>query len=237
MKRILLFLIIGSLLSSCGLRTTTTSESIIPTVELTATPEPLLPPTQTPAPTFTATVTPTPDLGTLGWLGESAGTVAYDFADQMCAAQWYTRGESLPCPGDASQAEHGYVMRFAGEAQGVSSGFPTLLTFPPLVHYSAISSTYPAFTVQRKDRFRAVLACQAHSYCDVEFVLSYFHGHKHIDLGRWYHLFNDAPVVVDYSLDNLAGSTVQFDLEVVGQVKRSDAFAVWVAPHIYRPVP
>ena len=237
MKRIVLFLIISLLLSSCGLPATATNEPVIPTMELTSTSIPLPPSTPTPVPALTATIVPTPDLGVLGWLGESAGTTAYDFVDQVCAAQWYTRGESLPCPGDVSQADHGYVMRFDGETQGVSSGFPTLSTFPPLVHYSAISSTYPAFTVQRRDRFRAVLACQAHSYCDVEFVLSYFHGHSQIDLKRWYYLFSDAPIVVDYALDNLAGSTVQFDLEVVGQVKRSDANAVWVAPHIYRPAP
>ena len=237
MKRIVLFLSLGLILTSCALPATATIEPVIPTLELTATSAPLPPSTPTPAPTLTATVVPTPDLSTLGLPSEPAGTVAYDFVDQMCASQWHTRGEALPCPGDDSQAEHGYVMRFDGDAQGLPLGFPMMLTFPPLLHYSEISSQYPAFAVQKGDRFRTVLACQGRVYCDVEFVLSYYHGHGEIVLKRWYYLFNEAPLVIDYSLDSLAGKDVEFDLSTIVLARRSEAYAVWVAPHIYRPAP
>jgi hypothetical protein len=44
-------------------------------------------------------------------------------------------------------------------------------------------------------------------------------------------------VVVDYSLDAIAGKTVQFDLAVRAHENPSEAYAVWIAPHIYRPAP
>jgi len=237
MKKFVMFFIIGMVLSSCGARVAVTNEPGAPTVELTATSEFVPAPTQTPVPTLTATLTPTLDLGEIGLPSEPAGAVAYDFVEQLCAAQWHNRGGALPCPGDASQADQGYVLRYEGELQGAPAGFPMLMSFPPLVHYSAISGTYPAFAVQTGDRFRAVLACQARAYCDVQFVLSYSHGQGEVVLKRWAYLFVEAPIRVDLSLANLAGKTVQFELTAVGVVKQTEAFAVWVAPHIYRPVP
>src|SRR5258706_4645174 len=114
MIRMVLLLLLGLILTGCAARATATNEPVTPTVELIATFAPLLP-TETPVPTTTATVAPTPDLSPIGLPNEPTGTVAYDFVDQMCAAQWYTRGQSLPCPGDASQANDGYVMSFDGE--------------------------------------------------------------------------------------------------------------------------
>ena len=101
-QRIVLLFIISLLLTGCGSPATATQAALIPTVELAATSAPLLP-TETPTATSVATATPIPDLGTLGFPRLPAGTVAYDFVAEMCAAQWYNRGASLPCPGDASQ--------------------------------------------------------------------------------------------------------------------------------------
>jgi hypothetical protein len=167
---------------------------------------------------------------------EPAGSVAFDFVEQMCAAQWFTEGGSLPCPGDASQADTGYVMRLEGGVPSVPAGFPMLLTYPPVVHYATISSKYPPFTVQKGDRFRTVTTCQAHSYCDVMFSFNFFNHSRQVGLGHWHYLFTDAPMVFDYSLDSLAGETVQFDLAVEVKGNRPDMYAVWIAPHIYRPV-
>jgi hypothetical protein len=236
MKRMVLFLLVSLLLTGCGARATATSEPVTPTVELITTSAPL-PPTETLVPTTTATVVPTPDLSTIGLPSEPAGTVAYDFVDQMCAAQWYNREQSLPCPGDVSQAKAGYVQQFYGEAEGVPADFPMLLTYPPGEHYSTLSSLYPPFTIQKGDRFRAIFACKVRSFCDVEFVLNYFHGHGQQGLNHWHYLFTDAPKVIDFPLDKLAGQTVQFDLAVAVVGNRPDTYAVWVAPHIYRPAP
>jgi len=232
-QRIVLLFIISLLLTGCGSPATATQAALIPTVELAATSAPLLP-TETPTATSVATATPIPDLGTLGFPRLPAGTVAYDFVAEMCAAQWYNRGASLPCPGDASQMKAGYVQQFEGKAEGIPAGFPMLLAYPPGEHYSTISSLYPPFTVQTGDRFRAVFACKVHSFCDVEFVLNYFHGHGQTGLNHWHYLFTEAPMVIDFSLDKLAGQTVQFDLALAVVGNRPDTYAVWVAPHIFR---
>lgn len=206
----------------------------IASVTETATPQP---PTRTPVPSATATVSPTPDFSLVGLPVEQVSNLAFDFVSQMCDARWSTRGQQLACPGDESEKNTGYVMRLAAEAQGLSSNLSVLLVYPPQINYETISSKYPSFTVKKGDRFRAVLTCRAHTSCDVEFVLDYFDDHGHTGLKQWRYIFTDSPLVIDYPLDAIAGITVQFDLAVHGIGNRTDASAVWIAPHIYRPVP
>jgi len=238
MKKLVPLLLLGSLLIGCGAPSSVATAPAVPTILTTDTSTPK-PPTQTPLPTATATATipPTPDPGTIGLPGEPAGTVAFDFVEQMCAAEWYTEGQSLPCPGDTNQ-DTGYVMRFEDEVENVPPGFPMMLTYPPLVHYSKIFSKYPEFTVREGDRFRAVVACRKYALCDVDFYLNFFNEGGERYLNRWRYLFTYEPVVIDYPLDSLAGETVRFDLAVVSKVNHPDrGYAVWIAPHIYRPNP
>jgi hypothetical protein len=196
-----------------------------------------LPPTRTPVPSATAILSPTPDFSLVGLPVEQVSNLAFDFVAQMCNAEWSTRGQQLPCPGDESQKNSGYVMRLAGEAQGLSSNLSVLLVYPPQINFETISSKYPSFTVKKGDRFRAVLTCRAHTSCDVEYVLDYSDDHGHSGLKQWRYIFTDSPLVVDYPLDAIAGKTVQFDLAVRGVGNPTDASTVWIAPHIYRPVP
>jgi hypothetical protein len=232
-KKIISFLLLGLFLGGCGLPST--SESVTPAAS-TTTPSILRLPTGTPIPTVTATVSPTPDYSVVG-LPDEAGTPAFDFVDQMCNAQWFTELGDLPCPGDEAQADAGYVVQLSGEMQNLPSNIDLLLTFPPRTEVETISSKYPPFTVKKGDRFRAVLACRAHSFCDVEFVLDYFDDRGQTGLTHWRYIFADPPMVVDYPLDGLAGKTVRFDLAVQAKGNRIDANAVWIMPHIYRPAP
>jgi hypothetical protein len=111
-----------------------------------------------------------------------------------------------------------------------------LLAYTPQEKYETISGKYPAFTVQKGDRFRAVLDCKEHTFCDVDFVLNFSTEKGSAGLANWRHIFTDEPVVVDYSLDAIAGQTVQFTLAVQTRGNPVEAYAVWIAPHIYRPV-
>lgn len=180
------------------------------------------------------TPSPTPDLTVFGMPEEKPGQSAMDFIAQMCQAQWFTENESLPCPGDESQADAGFVSTINGEVPGLSTNVKMLLTFPPRLGPVSISSKYPDFEVQKGDRFRAILTCRAHAFCDVEFLFGYFDERGLTGLRHWRYLFTDTPVIVDYPLDGLAGKTVQFDLSVNVEGNPSDAYAVWIAPHIYR---
>jgi len=134
------------------------------------------------------------------------------------------------CPG-----EHRLCHESNGEIQGLPSNLKILLTFPPADHYpETLFGKYPAFAVKAGDRFRAVLACRPHTFCDVEFGLEYYDNRGRIGLKHWAYLFVDAPIVVDYPLDAIAGKTVQFGLSVSANGNSSEADAVWIAPHIYR---
>jgi hypothetical protein len=229
-KKILYFLLLGLFLVGCApTANQPTKEATSPTEAAT---EPiaqqLATPTVIPTKTATATetVTPisTPDFSLIGLPTE-----------QMCNAEWYTRGQDLPCPGDDSQSSAGYVMQLDGESQGFSSDINVLLAYTPQKNYETISSKYPAFTVQKGDRFRTVLACKEHTFCDVEFVLDFSNEKGSAGLTHWKYIFSDEPIVIDYPLDALAGQTVQFTLAVRARGNPVEAYAVWIAPHIYRP--
>jgi hypothetical protein len=240
-KKILYFLLLGLFLVGCApTANQPTKEATSPTEAAT---EPiaqqLATPTVIPTKTATATetVTPisTPDFSLIGLPTEEDGTLVFDFVEQMCNAEWYTRGQDLPCPGDDSQSSAGYVMQLDGESQGFSSDINVLLAYTPQKNYETISSKYPAFTVQKGDRFRTVLACKEHTFCDVEFVLDFSNEKGSAGLTHWKYIFSDEPIVIDYPLDALAGQTVQFTLAVRARGNPVEAYAVWIAPHIYRP--
>lgn len=239
-KNIVVLLLVGSLLSSCGLGFGrrafgggTPSNGVIATAAA-PTEFPTEPPTHTPVPSPTIAPTPTPDLSLAGLPAESAGTTAFDFAAEICAAQWSNNSQSVPCNDSPSTA--GYVMLLPGDIQGLPPSFSVLLTFPPQDKASdTLFGKYPPLAVQKGDRFRSVLACRANTSCDVQFALNYYSGTARIGLKHWSYLFADAPVVVDYPLDGIAGLAVQFELAVQGNGTRIQDYAIWIMPHIYRP--
>jgi hypothetical protein len=243
-KKILYFLLLGLFLVGCAPAATQPSKVVTSSTEVVVEPisQQLATPTSTPTKaataTTTSTVTPTstPDFSRVGLPAEEDGTLVFDFVEQMCNAAWYTRGQSLPCPGNSSQSSAGYVMQLDGEAQGLPSDMNVLLAYTPQQNYETISSKYPAFTVQKGDRFRTVLACKEHTFCDVEFVLDFSNEKGSAGLTHWRYIFTDEPIVVDYPLDAIAGQTVQFTLAVRARGNPVEAYAVWIAPHIYRPV-
>lgn len=240
-KKILYFLLLGSFLIGCSPTATQPSkESTSPTTAVTetVTQQPSIPtPDSTATATATATVTstPTPDFSLVGLPTEEEGTLVFDFVEQMCDAEWSTRGQDLPCPGNDTQSSAGYVMKLDGEEQGLPSNMNILLAYTPQKNYETIFSKYPTFTVQEGDRFRAVLACKEHTFCDVEFVLDFSNEKGSAGLKNWRYLFTDEPIVVDYPLDAIAGETVQFHLNVRARGNPVEAYTVWIAPHIYRP--
>jgi hypothetical protein len=196
---------------------------------------PTTPPTNTPVPTATPTLAPTPNPSVVGLPAEPSGSSAFDFVASMCKAQWFTRSGNLPCPGDENNSNGGFVLSLPAERQNLPSGYPVLMMYPPQDNSETIFSRYPAFKVQKGDRFRAVLACRAHTFCDVDFGLGYYAPNGTTGLTHWPYRFTDAPIVVDYSLDGLAGLTVQFSLSLRGAAARLDAYGAWILPHIYRP--
>jgi hypothetical protein len=238
-KKFLSLLLIGFLLAGCSPTANQTTKALgLPTAtaEATLTQQP---PTATavPSPTATATSVPTPDFSLVGLPSEKEGELVFDFVEQMCEADWSTRGQDLPCPGRDTQSSAGYVMQIDGATQGLPSNMNILMAYTPQEKYETIYGKYPAVTVQEGDRFRAVLDCREHSFCDVEFVLNFSDERGTAGLKNWRYIFTDEPLVIDYPLGALAGQNVQFTLAVRARGNPVEAYAVWIAPHIYRPAP
>ncbi len=234
-KMVLPLLLLGLILSGCGLRNRPRPVETASPPDLPSAAPTLIPSTGTASPTFTLSPTPAPDFSRVGLPAESAGEVAMDFVGQLCQAQWFSGSQLLPCPGNDGQQDTGFVMSLDGSIQGLPSNLGLLLAFPPANYYGTLYSKYPVITIKDGDRFRAVLACRAHSFCDVQFGLEYYDAQGKTGLRHWNYLFADPPVVVDYPLGGLAGKSVQLSLTVTARGNPSDANAVWIAPHIYRP--
>ena len=240
-KKLVSILLTGLLLSGCRMQVANrllgvgspVASQLSPTAS--AVPFPTEPPTDTPAPPPTITPSPAPDLSLVGLPSEAPGSTALDFVADLCGAVWGNGIGQLPCQQNGSSPEAGYVAMLNGDVQDLPSNLNLLLMYPPLTGSDTISGRYPDFTVQKGDRFRAVLTCQAHTFCDVEFGLEYFDENGRSSLARWSYLFTDAPILVDYSLDGIAGRTVQFNLAVRRHGYGLQAYAVWIMPHIYRP--
>ncbi len=248
-NKVLCLLLLCPILTACALPAPKTpipsALASFPT-DLPAGTDTPVPATRTPAPTPSVTPTTTPDYSLVGLPAEPAGADVFDFVDRMCAARWSSSDQSQPClpepqtqaqAGSVGQPDGGFVMRLAGEDQGFPSNWSLLLTFPPVHYFGTLSGTYPVFTFKDGDRFRAVLACRAHTFCDVEFGLEYYDAAGRTGLRHWQYLFADPPLIVDYPLGGLAGRSVQLTLTVTARGNPTDANAVWIAPHIYRPIP
>ena len=238
-KRLLFALLFGLFLAGCQMRFGGPRTGGVPTGSfLTPTSTADLP-TEAPSPTLAPppTITPTarPDLSVIGLPTEAVGTTAYDFASDLCSAEWYNNNASVPCNGQDSASTSGYVAQLDGSTQGLPPSIGLLLMYPPQGSSDTLSGKYPPFAVQKGDRFRAVLACRGKYFCDVEFGLDYYDANGHTGLKHWSYLFANPPLVVDYPLDGIAGLTVQFTLSVRRHGVGQQAYSVWIAPHIYRP--
>jgi hypothetical protein len=241
-KRLLIILLLGLVLTGCSMRfgnrlaggSARTTQSPNPTSQAADFPTEL--PTRTPLPPPTITPTSSPDLSAIGLPAEALGTSAYDFAADFCSAEWSNGTQAVPCKSQNPASTSGYVTLLNGADQDIPQAIDILLMYPPRGSgYDTLVGRYPAFAAQKGDRFRAVLTCRAHNFCDVDFGLDYFDANGRTGLKHWSYLFTDSPIIVDYSLDSIAGRTVQFVLSVRRNGEGLQAYAAWLAPHIYRP--
>jgi hypothetical protein len=183
-----------------------------------------------------------------GW-GEQANTafwvdievkgneyVAYNFVDNYCQANWENKDGALPCPGDDDD-EAGFVVKLNAPVMenGVTEDEPGLFTMPQDKNNGFISGQYPAFSIQKGDRFRAVVNCEHQAKkCDVIFRLDYKNNGKIETLASWREVYEGQYFPVDLDLSALAGETVKLILVVSANGAQKDDYAIWLAPRIVR---
>ncbi len=105
--------------------------------------------------------------------------VAYNFADKACDAKWTnaisTPEVLLPCPGTDGDAR-GFVLKQANPLleNGVADSAAGLLVSPQPVANGYIQAEYPAFRVERGDKLKATVSCEANATtCYVAYRIDY----------------------------------------------------------------
>jgi hypothetical protein len=212
-------------------------------------PEPTPTQTSLPAtelPVNTPTLLPSPTEEIVHVATAAPGTLVMDFVALMCSAQWSNSANFLPCPGDETTFELGYVGRL--EAPVLNGGqvvdSPALLTIPTQEGTGrGMFGRYPPFLVQPGDVFNATLACEEGAQgCEVAFALHYYDEtgtFQREPLGEWLFAVGEPgsdpiPLPVQVPLDDVVGQTVEFVLTVRDEGDPQGDHAVWILPHIQR---
>lgn len=207
-----------------------------PTPTPTTPPTTEVPPTQPPTEVPTTPVPPTDVPPTPTDVGPQ---ITLDLVATICQADWRSGDAQLSCPGNPG-AQSGYALSVLNPTldSGASTG-SGLLTGPADAENSSISGSYPAYTVQDGDRFRATLDCLAGTAaCQVIFQLSYWEMDD-LDqpgplnqLEQWAEGVDGTSTAVDLDLSALAGKTVHFVLIVKADGSPTGDAAVWLRARI-----
>ena len=163
--------------------------------------------------------------------------IVYSFAEQFCSAQCSSGAGVLPCPGTDGDT-NGFVLRPENPVleNGVTETQLTLRTVPQQIPDGLIRGTFPDFTVQSGDHFKATIGClSGATACDVMFQLNYRIGDGNIqNLASWTETNNGQTQTVDIDLTPLAGKSVKFILTVLANGQPTDDQALWILPRIMR---
>ena len=165
---------------------------------------------------------------------------AYDFASNVCLAQWSSGAGTLDCPG-VNLDRDGFVLKqsVARLEDGSFRFNPSLLTVPQNTYNGYIRAVYPSIKVQDGDHFRAIVNCErGATSCGVLFRVDYQLSDGIVrDLWAFGERYEGNLFEVDLDLSALAGKDVKFVLSVLSLGPASGDRALWVEPRIIRTTP
>lgn len=163
----------------------------------------------------------------------------FDFTENICSAQWYYDGGPIPCPKKDGKEQYGYVVRLDNPMleNGTAAGAPGLLTIPQQKYNGVIQGVYPPFTIQRGDRFQAVVGCEyGATSCYVKFILEAKYAGGGGTVWKFSEKYDGRFYRADVDLSPLAGKkNVQLILTVSAAGIATGDRPLWVAPSIMRP--
>ncbi len=159
----------------------------------------------------------------------------YDFAANLCAAEWRSGAGILPCPftdGDP----RGFALSKQTRLEDGSTAVSALLTHPQNKYDGYIQGNFPVFTVQPGDRFQATVGCEYNIRCYVTFRLETLSvGGAPRIFWKWSEKNEGQTYTVDLDLSSLAGQSLRFVLTTLAAGPAATDRAVWAAPRIIRP--
>ena len=169
--------------------------------------------------------------------GTTTTTTAYDFAANVCMAQWMSGAGTLPCPGTDGDSR-GFVLKVTNPQleNGNTSTSSGLITFPQNTYNGYIRGIYPAFTVQSGDHFQSIVNCAyGATQCFVIFRLDYqVNGGIVQTFWSWAEKYDGVYYSANLDLTPLAGQSVNFILTVYANGDPTGDRALWVGPQIVR---
>jgi photosystem II stability/assembly factor-like uncharacterized protein len=159
----------------------------------------------------------------------------YDFAANLCAAEWRSGAGILTCPftdGDS----RGFALPAPLRLEDGSMASSAILTRPQNKYDGYIQATFPTFTVQPGDRFQAVVGCEHNISCYVTFRLETLTtGGAPRIFWKWTEKNEGKTYRVDLDLSPLAGQSLRFVLTTLAAGPATNDRAVWAEPRIIRP--
>ena len=167
--------------------------------------------------------------------GESPVGSGYDFASNVCSAEWKSGAGLLPCPG-TDGTSNGFVVRLeAPKLEDGSTGSPGLLTVPQNRYNGYIQGFYPTFTVQPGDKFQTTVGCEHGAACYLTFRLDYMTASGYIGTFWQWREQNEGRVYnANIDLSPLAGRSVRFILTTLATGYATNDRALWGSPRIVR---
>lgn len=159
----------------------------------------------------------------------------YDFASNLCLAEWSGNGKTLPCLGkDGSQDGFVLYLKQPVLESGYTDDQPGLVTNPPRVTDGVIRGKFTSYTVRTDDHFRSIVGCEYKAKnCDVRFQLEYQIDNGSIQtLATWHEAYEGKYTWADVDLTSLAGKNVRFILTVFANGASDNDRALWLLPRI-----
>jgi hypothetical protein len=161
---------------------------------------------------------------------------SYDFATNLCAAQWSSGAGPLPCPGEKNSS-NGYALGVDNPRleDGSSIEAQGLVLVPQNTFNGYIQGEYPAVKIEKGDRFQSLVSCGQSSSCFVAYLLEYQIGSGPFS-SYWIFVEKNDGIYAqaDVDLSPLAGQEVRFRLKVLSLGLPNGDEAYWIEPRIVR---
>jgi hypothetical protein len=161
---------------------------------------------------------------------------SYDFAANLCSAQWSSGAGALPCPG-ARGSNAGFALQVENPRleDGSALDATGLLLVPQATFNGYIQGEYPPIKIQAGDRFQSLVSCGQSPSCFVAYLLEYQIGSEPFNSYWIFIEKNDGLYAqADVDLSALAGQEVRFRLKVLSLGLATGDEAYWIDPRIVR---
>jgi hypothetical protein len=169
-----------------------------------------------------------------------AETLAYDFASEICSAQWFNNNNQQPCPGSGSNTQNTvHLVTLPTLEDGTTLNNPAIMINPGITS-GDIRGIYPEYLVQPGDHFRAIASCEENSItCSALFRISYQDASNAIkDLWAVGEFYDKKYTQIDIDISALAGQKVKFILDVTPLNIDPGNHVFWASPGVYQePLP